>query len=114
MRLLRQITRRIYVALALSSVLMFVTSACAQYPWPQHTPLIDGDDVLGDNSLYSCAQGNTLYKCQYKGFLYGHWNSGSNTPQTAEQVRHDTDGRNIAPTIVAKCPPFDSDCTHGH
>ena len=97
MRLLRQTAPVLRIALALSAALMFVTSARGQVVyWQQHTPLIDGDDVSGDNSQYNCAPGNTLYKCQYKGFLYGDWNHGSNTPET----NHDLYGRNVAAPAV--------------
>lgn len=59
--------------------------AWAQQLWPDHTPLIDGDD--GTRS--GCTDGSLLYKCQFHGFLYGHWNdNGSNTPDAT----HNTDG----------------------
>src|SRR5215470_15610392 len=91
-------------AVVLSAALLFTTCALAQQAptyWQAHTPLIEGDDVSGDNSQYHCTPGNTLYKCQFKGSLYGHWNEGSNVPDT----HHDTYGRNLAQnSIFAKCP----------
>jgi hypothetical protein len=71
--------------------------AVAQIFGTDHTPLIDGDDGHANNP--SCPQGNNLYKCQFKGFLYGHWNDGTNNPDPT----HDSDGRAKAHIVVPLC-----------
>jgi len=96
-------------AVSVAAAALFCTTfTFAQAPtyWPAHTPLIDGDDTYGDNSAY-CIPGNGLYKCQYKGSLYGHWNEGHNTPEQ----KHDFDGKTRAQAIQAKCPPSKPGCS---
>jgi len=77
--------------------------------WFPHTPLIDGDDVKGDNSAYDCPPPRAhLYKYMFHGYLYGHWNEeGSNTPDK----RHEDDGKRIGGAITPRCPPSKPNCS---
>jgi hypothetical protein len=84
---------------AFLGLLLFVQPklALGQIYGSDHTPLIDGDDGHSNNP--SCPPGNNLYKCQFKGSIYGHWNDGTNMPD----ITHDNDGRTRAHLVVPLC-----------
>ena len=91
---LAEVAKCLRCVLALPIILVALnTPANAQlWPPPDHTPLIDGNDTIGGIG--------GLYKGQFYGFLYGHWNDGTNI----EDTKHITDGVNAANNVVPLCP----------
>src|SRR5437868_5896857 len=92
--------KRLVYCFAFLALLWFVQPKLAEaqiFGNGPHTPLIDGDDGHANNP--TCPQGNNLYDCQFKGFLYGHWNDGTNTPDPT----HLADGNTRAHLVVPLC-----------
>ena len=108
-QLFRAIKTLVCVAAIFIVILLCATSAFGQEVyWFPHTPLIDGDDVKGDNSAYDCPLPRAhLYKCMFHGYLDWHWDEGSNTPDQ----RHEDDGKRIGGAITPRCPPSKPNCS---